>query len=110
MAIVKYAGITLNLGGVDYVLPPISLGALEQLQSRVAGFTGDVTDAGQVSSVIDATHASLSRNYLDITREQVAEMIDIGNMADVFGAVMDVSGLKRKALEGEAPTGEAAAG
>lgn len=109
MSLVKYAGITLNLGGVDYVMPPISLGALEQLQARVGDFTGDVTDSKQVSTVIDSAHASLIRNYPEITREEVAELIDIGNMADVFAAVMDVSGLKRKALE-EPQAGEAQAG
>lgn len=106
----KYAGITLSLGGMDYILPPISLGALEQLQAGVAAFNGDVTDGKQVSTVIDSALASLKRNYPDITREQVADMIDIGNMADVFAAVMDVSGLKRKSLEEAAASGEAPAG
>ena len=108
--IVKYQGITLNLGGADLVLPPISLGALEQLQTRIAGFTGDVLDAAQVTTVIDAAHASLLRNYPETTREQVADMIDVGNMADIWGAVMDVSGLKRKALAEEPQEGEVKAG
>jgi len=106
----KYAGITLNLGGTDYILPPISLGALEQLQTRVSEFKGDVNDGKQVSTVIDSALASMQRNYPDITREQVADMIDIGNMADVFAAVMDVSGLKRKAIEDAKASGEATAG
>jgi hypothetical protein len=105
----KYPGIKLTLGGEDYILPPISLGALEQLKDGIAAFNGDITDGAQVSTVIDAALASLNRNYPDITRAQVADMIDVGNMADVFSAVMDVSGLKRKALE-ESASGEAAAG
>lgn len=104
MAVVKVKGIPVNLGGEDFVIPPLSLGALEQLQERVANFRGDIGDKEQVATVIDAALAALKRNYPEISRQEVADMIDVGNMADVFEAVMDVSGLKRKALEaGEAP-------
>ncbi|AEV24622.1 hypothetical protein Dsui_0202 [Azospira oryzae PS] len=106
MAIVKVKGIPVDLGGETFVIPPLALGALEQLQERVAKFKGDIRDAEQVATVIDAAHAALKRNYPDMPRETVADLIDVGNMAEVFEAVMDVSGLKRKALEaaqGEAP-------
>lgn len=101
---VKHKGIAFNLGGDDYIIPPISLGALEQLQDRIASFTGNANDKEQISTVVDAAFSALRRNYPEITREAVAEMIDLGNMIEVFGAVMDVSGLKRKEIEeGEGP-------
>lgn len=99
MPTARIPGITLRLADGDYVVPPLSLGALEQLQSQIASFTGNVLDAGQVATVIDATHAALRRNYPDLTRDAVAELIDVGNMVEVFEALMDVSGLKRKAQE-----------
>lgn len=98
-AVVKVKGIAVRLGGESYVIPPLSLGALEQLQGRVAAFQGDIRDKEQVATVIDAAHAALKRNYPEITREEIADLIDVGNMAEVFEAVMDVSGLKRKAIE-----------
>ncbi|ENT1749659.1 hypothetical protein CAA71_002200, partial [Neisseria gonorrhoeae] len=52
--------------------------------------------------------AALKRNYPDLTREEAADLIDIGNMNEVFAAVMDVSGLKRREQEA-AQTGEARA-
>lgn len=104
MAVVKVKGIPVELGGVEHIVPPLSLGALEQLQDRISTVNGDITDSKQVATVIDAAFSSLKRNYPSMTRDEVAEMIDVGNMAEVFEAVMDVSGLKRKALEaGEAP-------
>jgi hypothetical protein len=108
MAVVKIKGLPVVLGGDTYTVPPITLGALEQLQERIAAFTGDVTDLKQVATVIDAAHSALKRNYPEMTREQIAALIDVGNMADVFEAVMDVSGLKRKGLEaqGEALPGQ----
>ncbi len=87
------------------VIPPISLGALEQLQQRISEFAGDVMDGKQVATVIDATYAALKRNYPDITRDRVADLIDVENMAEVFACVMDVSGLKRKAAETGEMTG-----
>jgi len=99
MSIARIKGIEVVLGGETFVVPPIALGALEQLQDRIAAFNGDVADARQIATVIDSAHAALRRNYPAITREEVAELIDVSNMADVFEAVMDVSGLKRKALE-----------
>ncbi|MFW5397682.1 MAG: hypothetical protein XXXNARYT_003410 [Candidatus Accumulibacter regalis] len=107
MPTVKHKGIAVDFGGDMLIIPPMALGTLEQLQDSISNFTGDVRSAKQVATVIDAAHAALKRNYPDITREKVAEMIDVGNMAEVFEAVMDISGLKRKELEsqGEAPPG-----
>lgn len=107
-AVVKIKGIAVELGGQTYTIPPIALGALEQLQERIAAFTGDVTDMRQVATVIDAAHHALRRNYPEMTRDQVADLIDVGNMGDVFQAVMDVSGAARK--KGEAQPGEAQPG
>lgn len=94
-------GIPITLAGERYEIPPIALGDLERLQERLAAYKGGL-DGGSVSTVIDAAHAALKRNYTDLTRERVAELVDVANMAEVFEAAMDVSGLKRKGLEAPA--------
>lgn len=108
---VKHKGILFELGGKTWVLPPITLGKLEQLQDRL----GKLTKAGalgpeSVKTMLDAVHASMQRNYPEITREEVGELVDVGCMQEVFEAVMDVSGLKRKQMEaaaqGEAQPGD----
>lgn len=99
---VKHPGITLTLGGTKYVVPPLTLGALQQLQPRLAAFQGGV-DASSIDTVLDVALAALRRNYPEITREEIAEAIDVANMADVFAAVMGISGLTRRSAEaGEA--------
>lgn len=103
--VVKIKGLAINLGGADFVVPPLSLGALEQLEERLKAFSGDITDKSQVATAIDALHAALRRNYPEMTREQVADMIDVGNMIEAFEAVMDVSGTRRKAAEAAAAGG-----
>lgn len=109
MSIVKVKGIPVELGGEVLIVPPLSLGSLEQLQAGIAGFTGDVFDKAQIALVIDAALAALRRNYPEMTRERVAEFIDVANMPEVFEALMDVSGLKRKSMEAVTP-GEAQPG
>lgn len=94
-------GIRMTLGGTEYIVPPLSLGAVELLSERLDSFTGKLADA---PVVVDALFAALKRNYPDITRPQVAELVDVGSMLDVIEAVMDVGGMKRKGLEaGEKP-------
>jgi hypothetical protein len=87
------------------IIPPIAIGALEQLQQRITEFKGDVADSKQVATVIDVAYAALLRNYPGMTRDEVGALIDVANMGNVFECVMDVSGMKRKALETGEPTG-----
>ena len=98
---VKWPGITVELGGDAYVLPPLPLWFIE---SNAA--IGEASESGSVpvKLVLDALTASLQRNYPDMTREQVAALVDVGNMADLFELVMDAAGLKRK--EGAAAQGK----
>lgn len=85
-------------GGQVHTIPPLSLAALRRLQ----GSLSKLSDVGAlepeaIDTVIKATHAALRRNYPAITEEDVAELIDLGNMHDVIACVLDVAGIKRKA-------------
>lgn len=101
-------GITLTLGdGKDYILPPLTLGALEDFQDRIAAMSEGGLDKETVATTIDVALASLKRNYPEMTREIVRDLIDLEVMAEVFEAVMDVSGLRRKALASGEATGAA---
>ena len=43
--------------------------------------------------VVDCLHGALVRNYPDMTRADVADLVDLGNMEEVMTAVMKRSGL-----------------
>jgi hypothetical protein len=92
-------GVELSFGGLKRVVPPLSLGALEALQERIAKFKGGF-DKESVATVIDAVHACLSRNYSGVTREFVAESLDMANMFTFMNAAMNISGLAPKELNG----------
>jgi hypothetical protein len=104
-AVVKYPGIPKVLGGIEYVIPPIALRPLQQLQSRINAF-GNSIDEESIETAVTVIHSALKRNYPEITIEEVGDMVDVGNMFELFEAVMDVSGMKRKALETGGDSGE----
>lgn len=99
-AAVKVKGVSIEFADGPLVVPPLSLASIEELQPRLALFNGDI---GSVGIVIDSLHHALKRNYPTITREEVGELVDMGNMQEVMDAVMNVAGLRAKAgASGEA--------
>lgn len=100
---VKIPGVVVSMGGEDFEIPPLTLGALESLQKRIENFSLGALDAASLNTVIDAVFAALKRNYPDMTRERVSDLLDVGNMQAAFEAVMDISGLIRKGQGAEKP-------
>jgi hypothetical protein len=96
----KFQGIPLTLGGEVFVVPPLNFRSLQALQARLDKFTGGV-DADSINVVIDATYEALKRNYPEFDKDSLHDLLDVANMGEVMEAVMDVSGLKRKAHEAE---------
>ena len=99
----KIKGIEITFGeGETYIVPPLSLGSVEDLQDRLGSY--NASGAMDVSLVVDCLTASLKRNYPDMTRERVRDMVGLENMVQVMEAVMNVSGLVKKAgdVSGEA--------
>ncbi len=92
-------GVEFNFGGGRvYTIPPLSLGALQRLQNKLASFSERTAlDPVSMGVVVEALHAALARNYPDLTEGEVSELVDVSQIGDVMAAVLDVSGLKRKA-------------
>lgn len=93
-----YTGLERTLGGKSYVIPPLSLGQVRRFQGKLQEWSGAVDDKS-IEVCVEVIHAAMSRNYPDLTLEAVADLIDLGNMVEMMQAVMDVSGLVRKAEE-----------
>lgn len=98
-AVPRFPGRELNLGGRVFVMPALSLGAIEELEESFTTFQRKpIRD--QMKFIVDVALRALRRNYPDLERAELAELIDTRNAFDVFGAVMGVSGLVP--VEGEA--------
>jgi hypothetical protein len=103
MAILE--GQKVNLGGRDFVVPPLNLRALRILGPRFAELSQNavagVIGPDQIDTMIEVVHAAMVRNYPEITKEELEDLLDMGNIARVFQAVAAQSGMK------QAPSGEA---
>ncbi|HEY6020565.1 MAG TPA: hypothetical protein VIY48_11950 [Candidatus Paceibacterota bacterium] len=101
----KRGGKWVRMGMEEYRIPPLGFGAIQELQSRLGALQG-MTAAPtpeQVKIVAEIVHMALQRNYPDIKAEQVAEMLDLGNFREVFGAVLSMSGYSEGKPSGEQP-------
>lgn len=101
------AGIKVKIGPEEYIIPPLNLGAMIELQSRLASFRPGAMDGDSVALILECAYRALRRNYPDISKEALAENIDLSNMLEIMEAVMDVSGMKRKRAEEAEKPGEA---
>lgn len=102
MALTKYPGVSIEFGnGQTYVVPAISLRHVYALQARLAAYTGKL-DAQSIDTVVETVHCALLRNYPDMTRDEVADMLDMRNMASVMKAVIGQTGLVEANPSGEA--------
>ncbi|MBT2371932.1 hypothetical protein [Pseudomonas fluorescens] len=107
MTVVKIPGVIFPFPGSSLVIPPLTLGDLEQLLDRINRVMAGNMDKDSISTVIDATHAALRRNYPEMERAEVANLLDLGNMREALGAVMGASGLEVTEPapgEGQAPS------
>jgi hypothetical protein len=90
----KIPGVAFNLGGNDFILAPLNLQQVEAMEPVIAKFK-DANDMAAVAEVArQLVTASLSRNYPDITEDDVKHLLDLGQMREAIQAVLGVSGYK----------------
>lgn len=92
-------GTALNLGGKEYIVPPLTLGQVRRLQKdieRISKLDASSLDNSAIDTMLNVILTGLSRNYPDMTKEQLEDIVDIGNLRTVTEAVLGVSGLKKE--------------
>lgn len=95
----RFEGEEIELGGEKYIVPALSLRQIRELAPKLDKL--DSTEAGlpqleQITAVVDVLHAALSRNYPEMTQDQLLDLIDLGNMSALIAAAMRTSGLEKK--------------
>ncbi|MFZ6871161.1 hypothetical protein ACO0LF_03740 [Undibacterium sp. Di27W] len=95
MSAIKIPGKEVTMGGKTYVLAPLNAATSKQYRNEIkAVFVGSMPDIEFVSKL---AHASLLRNYSDISLEEVEEMVDYGNLFEIWETLLNVSGLVAQA-------------
>lgn len=97
-------GISIAMGGRDWVVPALTLGQLVALHDKIqdiATVSAPELTPAQVEDFVAIVHAAVARNYPEVTREQLRdELIDLGNAREIMVAILTGSGL-RPAVPGE---------
>ena len=100
-------GVTIAMGGRDWLVPPLTLGQLRRLMPKVRQLTeiGASMGEAQIGVLVEIVATALQRNYPDATADMVENLLDLGNASAVLNAVLTGSGLKLR----DSRLGEAAA-
>lgn len=96
-------GTAVEMDGIEYIIPPLTLGAIQELQAEVESMADPKTNGPErFNSMAKIVHRAMLRNYPDLTIERVKnELLDMGNVFEVTSAVMGASGFVPKGAAGE---------
>lgn len=98
MAQVKYAGIKINLGGEDLIVPALSAGQAEQFDPEIAAINAafkETTTSGKTpfalySRWIPIYCAAIGRNYPEMTELRLRDDVDLSNHIPLQHAVLGI--------------------
>ena len=88
---------SITLHGRTFTLSPLTLGDLRRLESALLGAEQKIAHGfGSMLSLVPVIHASISKMHPEIALEELEEMLDLNNFAEVLDRVLEASGLKRQ--------------
>ena len=93
-----FEGVKLRIGRGDYVVPALTVRQLKQFRPVLTGMerfkVSDPSDE-DLDQVLGMVHAALSRNYPDLTVEQLQDMVDLRSLPAIVKAIAGQTGLDR---------------
>lgn len=99
-------GITINLGGKDYIIPPLNFKALKNIQADIEGLSkkdeGAFVSSEKIKNIINIIYFAMLRNYPEITKEEIEDFVDVKNSKVIIETILEASGYK--VVEKKEPT------
>ena len=92
-------GIELKVGIRTFVVPPLNFKRVRQLRAKLVDISyvrGVPTDE-QMDLIVEVCTSAIERNYPDVKKAELNELLDLGNAAGVLRAIMGVAGLEQTA-------------
>lgn len=91
-----FYGTTVNIGGTDYVVPPISLGQLRNGALTMLKEHDDLVAAGDTFGAIEIRgkiiFKALQRNYPEFDEAKLLDHLDMANVGPIWLSVLGASG------------------
>ena len=95
MSQLKTPGKEVVLGGRKLIIAPLNFAALKQHREAFANMTaGGLPD---MELVCQLSLLSLQRNYPEMTLDEVEEIIDYGNLFEVWEALLNITAMVEQA-------------
>ena len=89
-------GEEVNIGGRKLIVPALTLRQIKNLKDKIQSLSRvDPTDEASQNAFLDVVHAALSRNYPDMKREDLDDLIDLRNAPIITRAIINSSGFAR---------------
>ena len=84
------------MGGKQYVIPSLSVKQARALWEKIRNLNRGITEENYPEKSKDGAeviHAALSRNYPDLTVDQVEDLVDMRNIAKILLIIAGQSGI-----------------
>jgi len=92
----EFEGVPITIAGKEWIIPALNFSALRRLRPQIETLSEVSLSANlsgeQIDIIISVIHSAVVRNYPDITKENIEEMITLANIRPIINAVMGISG------------------
>ncbi|MBU6430312.1 MAG: hypothetical protein KGR26_14955 [Cyanobacteria bacterium REEB65] len=106
MSKLPFAGIPITVGGRDFIVPPLCLRDVKRFLPQMTDLFSK-TPLEQMTMTSDVILAALQRNYPELTMDELDVLLDPMSIQATMEAIMEASGLKKKAAAPEPVPAEA---
>ena len=92
-------GALVKMGGKEWTVPALTFKQVRTLLPKLTTIPANAVELNkeQMEIVTEVTHAAVSRNYPELTVDDVEDMLDLRNVQVILLAVMGQSGLEASA-------------
>lgn len=98
MSDTKYDGIPVKLGDKEFIVPSLSVNAARKYWPNILDLNNGLTIdqfPSRLEFILNIVHAAISRNYPEMTVEELGELIDTKNAGEILMAVVEATGFIR---------------
>lgn len=101
-------GTKMNLGGREFIVPPLNIRGLRLLGPKFDSITKACMGAGVsallsvevLDDMMEVIHTAIVRNYPNVTKDELEDLVDLDTLPKLFQAVAAQSGMQQ-AVPGE---------